>query len=429
MPSILPMGIFGNALNFLYIKINQVGDNLTLTFLLEYFKLILKNLCYRPCNKLNVMKYHHAVPFIGVLFIVAISVHQVFFITSPFTAEPPEVYVGIDVAYNDIPAIKELITEVKSYTNLFIIGCTGITDDEQRLDETCQYIYDQNMYFIIYSERSPQTRWIETAKNRWGDRFLGYYAFDEIGGRQLDQVGLCIRQADNITDASSKFVFGLNKRLNAFTSTYSNSVRPTLFSSDYSFYWFDYKAGYDVLLAQFGWNLSRQLNVALCRGAASVQNKDWGVIITWTYNHPPYIESAEELYDDLVLAYENGAKFITVFDSNEPYTEGILTDEHLDALKQFWDYTQDHPRTGEEQNNRVAFVLPVDYAYGFRGPDDKIWGLWEADDFSYELSVTLSGLLEQYGTKLDIIYDEGLDPNNTSMYSKLVFWNGTISDK
>ena len=79
-------------------------------------------------------------------------------------------------------------------------------------------------------------------------------------------------------------------------------------------------------------------------------------------------------------------------------------------------------------NDRVAYVLPNDYAYGFRGPNDKIWGLWEADDFSFELCTDLGNLLEQYGTKRDIIYDDGLISSNTNAYSKLIFWSGTVYD-
>ena len=121
--------------------------------------------------------------------------------------------------------------------------------------------------------------------------------------------------------------------LNWFRRYYTNSTNYPLFTSDYALYWFDYKAGYDVLLAQFGWNYSRQLNVALCRGAATVQNKDWGVIIAWTYTDPPYIESGQELYEDLMLAYENGAKYIVVLDTNKNYTQGILEEEHLARFK------------------------------------------------------------------------------------------------
>ena len=319
------------------------------------------------------MKHQHSIPLVGSLFIAVIFFQQLFFVNVPFTAELPDVYVGIDVAYDDFSAIKDLIDDVNSFTNLFVIGCTGITYDERKLDETCQYLFDRDFFFIIYSEISPRTQWIETAQNKWGDRFLGFYAFDEVGGRQLDRSELIVKQADNFADASNEFDLRMTGWLNWFTRNYPNSVSPTLFTSDYALYWFDYKAGYDVLLAQFGWNYSRQLNVALCRGAAEVQNRSWGVIITWTYNSPPYIGSGEELYNDLVLAYDNGAKYILIFDSNKAYTNGILDDEHLDALQQFWTYVKENPRTNGLQNKRVAYVLPADYAYGFRGPDDKIW--------------------------------------------------------
>jgi hypothetical protein len=201
-----------------------------------------------------------------------------------------------------------------------------------------------------------------------------------------------------------------------------------LFTSDYALYWFDYKGGYEVVFAEFGWNYSRHLNVALSRGAATVQNKDWGVMITWTYTEPPYIESGDELYDDMILAYENGAKYIVIFDTNKDFTHGILKEEHLEALKQFWQYTQNNPRNNTAINDRVAYVLPKGYGYGFRGPNDKIWGLWEADNFSFEISTRLGCLLEQYRTKMDIIYDDGLNSSNTNTYDKLIFWNGTIRD-
>jgi hypothetical protein len=78
----------------------------------------------------------------------------------------------------------------------------------------------------------------------------------------------------------------------------------------------------------------------------------------WEYTVPPYIESGEELYNDLTLAYDNGAKCIVVFDSNEAYTQGILKEEHLQALKQFGQYAQANPRQGSQSSGRTAFVLP-----------------------------------------------------------------------
>ncbi|MDH5375394.1 MAG: hypothetical protein OEW95_06230 [Candidatus Bathyarchaeota archaeon] len=256
---------------------------------------------------------------------------------------------------------------------------------------------------------------------------MGFYAYDEVGGWQLDHHEYrAVYDADNITHAANQFVYRMSQILRWYTRRYTNETSFPLFTSDYALYWFDYKAGYDVLLAQFGWNYSRQLNVALCRGAANMQNKDWGVMITWTYDEPPYIESGAELYDDLMLAYNSGAKYTAVFDTNKNYTQGILEEEHLEALKQFWQYVQHNPRNSDPISDRVAYVLPKDYAYGFRGPNDKIWGFWEADAFSNELCNNLGSLLEKYEAKLDIIYDDGLESNNTYGYSKLIFWNGTV---
>jgi hypothetical protein len=371
------------------------------------------------------------------LLIVSLVLHYVLVVKDPPKGEPIDVFVGVDVAYDDIAEIERLVDEISNYTNLFVIGSVGISYDEVKLNachEMCQYVYEKGFSFIIYSDMPPMEEWFvcyyADCANEWGDKFLGLYAFDEGGGRQLDLKTprpFRVDEAENITDAGSQFVSRATERLTWYRQGFNSSMNFPLFTSDYALYWFDYKAGYDVVFAEFGWNYSRQLNVALCRGAATVQNKDWGVMITWTYNKPPYIESGEELYDDMILAYENGAKYIVIFDTNEDYSHGILKEEHLDALKQFWQYTQNNPRITTATNDRVAYVLPKDYAYGFRGPNDKIWGLWEADDFSFERCTELGSLLEQYGNKLDIIYDDELNSSNTSAYDKLIFW-GTDCD-
>ena len=364
------------------------------------------------------------------ILIVALLLLNYGFLAKPQIEESPEFFVGVDVAYADLPAIKGLIDKVSSYINLFVIGSTGISYDQIKLDETCQYLYDKDMYFIIYSDSSRRLQLISDIEKKYGDHFLGVYYDDEPGGKQLDLFEYrWVKEADNYTDAANQFVEHLKWWLNLRFPRNETlpQVAPSdfrLFTSDYALYWFDYKAGYDVVFAEFGWNYSRQLNIALNRGAATVQNKEWGVIIAWTYNHPPYIESGKELYDDLILAYNNGAKYILVFDTNKNYTESILEEEHFEALEQFWQYTQDNPRDTIQIEKRVAFVLPKDYGYGFRGPDDKIWGLWGDDVLSLEMSHHLGSLLEEYGTKLDIIYNDDVKFNE--VYRKYIFWNGII---
>ena len=365
------------------------------------------------------------------LLIPSVFIGYNFLALDPSQEEKLNFFVGIDVAYDNVDEIKGLIDEVSPYTNLFVIGSTGISYNGSKLNVTCQYLYDQDMNFIIYTHSRTRFELIKNIEEKYPDHFLGVYFDDEQGGRQLDIFEWrWVNEADNSSDAANQFVDGINwwiKGRHIRNETQYHEIPASdfyLFTSDYTYYWYEYKAGYDVLFAQFGWNYSRQLNVALCRGAATAQNKDWGAMIAWTYNDWPYIGTGKELYEDMKLAYENGAKYVLVFDSDENYTQGILREEHLEALKQFWEYTQNNPRSSKPVNDRVAYVLPKDYGYGFRGPNDKIWGLWEADELSLEISYHLGYFLDEHGTNLDVIYDDGIEFNR--LYCKYIFWNGTI---
>jgi hypothetical protein len=352
--------------------------------------------------------------------------------------ETPDVFVGVDMAYGGVDEIKQFVDEVGSYTNLFVLGCTGVTQDRHKLEEVCQYLFDRGIFFIVYQDyplgltwiSNANSSWLETAKARWGSYFLGFYYTDEVGGRQLDLFPkwVLVEKADNYSDASRQFNMRATESVDWFRNSYNGGHDVRLFTSDYALYQFDYQAGYDVLLAQFGWNYSRQLNAALCRGAATAHDKEWGVIVTWTYQQPPYIASGEELYNDLLCAYDNGAKYILVFDSNKEYTGSILKQEHLDALKQFWQYVQQNPRKTSPVSERIAYILPADYAYGFRGPNDKIWGLWEADSLSAPMSLELGNLLQQYNYRLDIVYQDALGLGSTKEYKSHIYWNTSNPD-
>jgi hypothetical protein len=337
------------------------------------------------------------------------------------------VFVGVDAGYGGVKDMESLVDEVKSYTNFFVIGSLNITYDVNSLNEVCQYLYDSGLYFspfmhinneINQSQWFNQSQWASYAGQRWGNRFWGVYAYDEAGGHQIDQsYPYPMKEADNYSDAADKYIEDLAGHLKDF------KFRDVpLLTSDYALYEFDYRSGYDVVLAEFGWNFSRPLHVALCRGAATGHNKDWGVIITWTYMQPPYIENGTELYNDMVTAYQNGAKYILVFDANANYTQGILGGEHLEALQKFWQYVRGNPRTSQVIDNRVAYVLPKDYGYGFRVANDTIWGLWEADNLSCRIGNDASTLVDEYKPLMDIIYEDDLQLN-VSKYSEFIFWN------
>jgi hypothetical protein len=357
---------------------------------------------------------------------------------------PPSLYFGVDVAYGNITATEQLIDNVSSYSNFFVIGCTG-NYNQTTLTIISQYAYDKGLTFIVYSDRPnyPSSQWLEDAKNNWGNSFLGIYYLDEEGGKQLDQAEYPIVPESSVTeaanysysDAAESYVNTLNRLLRsgsfAVTNNFAYPTEFQLFTSDYAFYWYDYEAGYNTVFDEFGYrtgwaNDSQQLNMALCRGAATVQNKDWGVMITWAYDQPPYMEPGPELYNDMVLAYENGAKYIVIFDSNTNYTQNVLVQGQLDAMKQFWQYAQANPRTITPVSERTAYVLPADYAYGFGGPDDKIWGLWNADSLTVDIGMSVVTLLQMDGKNLDMVYPDGPQTIESAGYGSVIYWNNTI---
>jgi len=391
-------------------------------------KYLAKVLSFAAFNACMVMMKHTVLLMVAVILISIVTAGLFLqYIKSPegySNRNGLSVHFGVDVAYANVTAIENQIDQMQNYTNLIVIGCTGITENLTLCSAVCQYAYDRNLSFIIYTSKPYNRQWLQNAQDQWGSRFLGLYAYDESGGKTLDGTYGYIK-AINYSSAATIFVSRLKRSLGRV----DNGTDTPLFSSDYALYWFDYEGGYDTVFAEFGWNYSRQLNVALVRGAAAVQGKNWGVMITWTYDQPPYLEPGSQLLSDMKLAYDNGAKYIIIFDSNANYTQGILQSQHLKAMQQFWQYMQANPQPGYPPSSRTAFVLPNDYAIGFNEPNDKIWGLWQADNFTVQLCVNLNNALHQYGSKLDIVYDDSTFPNNNSVYETLIFWNETVTKR
>ena len=340
-----------------------------------------------------------------------------------------EFFVGVEFAYSDnISDLKALVDKVKNYTNLFVIGSLETSFNQTALDEACDYIVDSGLHFIVLFTDSTKYSyatfdWMEDAKQKYSDKFSGVYRYDEPGGNQLDQADMIVENATDYADAATSYATGLG-----LIVEYYLNYTPRVLTADYGLYWFDYKAGYTTVLTEFGWNHSRPLQIALCSSAAKAHNKDWGAIVTWEYTNPPYIESKEELYDDMILAYKNGAKYVVVFNYPKIEQYGILTENHFDALRDFWNYIHNNPQEHGVIQSEVAYVLPQDYGFGFRNPIDSIWGLWNTDDLSQKVWDDANTLLDQYGSRLDIVYNdpEVIDAVKRR-YDKLFFWNEPIT--
>ena len=381
-------------------------------------------------------------------------------------------YVGVTYGSDSVAEAKSLIDNVSGYTNLFVVDSAAISgaSNSTALDQICDYAVKANMSVIVYfymiyynvtanigSVYNASTwdaygiapwhvSWLNSTKERWGDKFLGVYLFDEPGGKQIDTgywggtnvtfSGSTVHTFDNVSsydDAARRYIssIGNNRGMQILSNTsYPNGLNYTIpaFTSDYALYWFDYKAGYSTIFTELGGSRgpnNKTQQIALCRGAAQAQNKDWGAIITWATDNPPTPETGANLLQDMTLAYDAGAKYVVAFNYAVNGTGG-LTDEQFGAMKQFWATIHASPRnTNAQAAGEVAFVLPTNYGWGMRALDDKVWGLWPADNLSQQIWQNMNTLIGLYGSKLDIVYD---DPqfNTIGTYNQTYLWNSTI---
>ena len=161
-----------------------------------------------------------------------------------------------------------------------------------------------------------------------------------------------------------------------------------------------------------------------------MQDKDWGVIITWKYDFEPYLDVGDQIYNQMMTSYNAGADYVVLF--NYPILEGndygLITDEHFIALERFWNDASKIKKNNMNDANRaeVAMVLPRNYGWGMRRPDDVIWGFYGPDEKTIPIATLMSKLLARYGTNMDIIYDDPVYPVAKGRYQKIFYWNDII---
>ena len=353
---------------------------------------------------------------------------------------------------------------MKSYTNLFILnaGRNALSTNQTAVTEICDYATSHGLSIIVNlgvkTKETPtwQPEFFSSAKDRYSDKFLGVYYDDEPMGIPFDWdwQGVFRNGSDAYQDPYLPTLEPLFQRLQEASvsgelpGNYSveaqwyhnllmrnqghNQLKAdniTTFTSDYLLYWYDFLGNYDTVFAQIIGSNTTENNkqISLIRGAATLQNKTWGTIITWSNTNPADLGSGETLYNQMSKSYNGGAKYIVVFDypyypSGNPY--GILTDEHFDAMKNFWDQVATR-QASSESHAEAVLVLPKDYGSGLRSPTDRIWGIWPADAKTQIICSNMGKLLAQYGLKLDIVYDDSAYPLQGN-YSHVYMWNETL---
>jgi hypothetical protein len=387
----------------------------------------------------------------------------------------PDVYVGVAFAGNTTAEAKQLIDKVKDYTNLFVFatGSNPISKNQSEIEEICNYAVANGLSVIVNvgvkdATEAPSWNWfwqqssLDAIKQRWtqmwGTKFLGMYYNDEPGGIQLDATWRQFYEwaAGHLNETDFPAGHALDDIRQKLLNYVDNGTKPTpddyeieadffmqyvitqdpgfenltasgipTFTSDYGLYWWDYKGGYNTIFTELGWNDSVTEQIDLVKGAARLQDKDWGTMITWKYYSPPYLDTGEEIYSQMLESYQAGAKYIAIF--NYPYdggAYGTLTDQHFKAMQKFWN-TITTKQVADLSAPKAALVLPKNFGWGLRNPNDTIWGFWLTDNRTQQTALVTSKLLSYYGTSLDIVYEDQSYPVAKVNYQHVYYWNST----
>ena len=440
-------------------------------------------------------------------------------------------YVGVTYCGESVQEAKGLIDSVKTYTNLFVLRSEYFQWNISAVDEICTYAIVSDLHFAVFcgvyldvGNTAELAMWLNDAKERWGEQFIGIYYDDQPGRRMIDSMFVL---EQTLTPSGSSFQYSFTKDSSGRIQLYAdeihyeffpngeitvsdrtrsdlityypdgmitlsdwannnfytsenitkyplqippyeqvieqNPIKNTadaakafvntnkaamedrnrldknqleesilVFTADSCLYWWDYQSDYDFVLAQLGRNHTIAREIGLVRGAANLHGKSWGTLLTWKYTQSPYLAEGPEMFEQMRASYEAGAEYVIIFNSPSYNSENphILQEEHFQAIERFWVEVVQNPQVipGGIQAEAVL-VLPQNYGWGIsdwgKRTPDLIWGIWNTNSTTLQIWNQMQIRLNQYGLKLDIVYDDPDYPIE-NRYSNIYYWDSQM---
>ena len=142
---------------------------------------------------LDTLKFKYIVAIVVCLLLLPLLFYS---LTIGSENEFEEFYFGVDVAYADIDKIETLVDQVANYTNFFVIGSTGVSHNQEHLNQTIVNLESHNLSYAVFTGSATRLPLINES-TAFHDGFAGVYFDDEVGGRQLDRDDQSVLRADN----------------------------------------------------------------------------------------------------------------------------------------------------------------------------------------------------------------------------------------
>jgi hypothetical protein len=128
---------------------------------------------------------------LAIIAIIAVSTLATIEIYKPTTAVASKkpFYIGVTYGGDSVDEAKQLVDNVKNYTNLFVLQSGPLMYDVSASEEICDYAVQSGLNVIIYGSTNSlgnNLNMILSKAEQWGNHFLGLYFNDEPAGHMLD---------------------------------------------------------------------------------------------------------------------------------------------------------------------------------------------------------------------------------------------------